>query len=638
MRDARFRAETTWRLGMDQMRREAEAEVARRGDPKVLQAAVGVLLATDSSGWGALVGCAVPTFPAALREGVERFLDGEVDLEPASWWLIVNALAMDACLGSPASSRIVAADERLHRAPQWVHATFLRACLTLIGQAPASLQEAWLVEFARPLAIVQPIEPVAEPVRVYRRERTWQIHDPFEVWHSPPMALAEVDDHVPTTILRNLDPDRWFRAVQQWSDAPLLLGALFGAHIFHDRDALLRWLAAAEPAFDADGRWTGKLAAIILARHVVRAARMLLDAMASDARSSRSEMGCEPSADDVEAARRVELPQFFKDAWEALLARSDGEVIAAALHAELVDPNATTGSDKLDDATEIARTCLTRALSEQGLQSGRIHALWEERQRTRAAAKLGARVGHVSGVCALVSALELTLLRGEVCDDALQAMLFDRLAAPDPDWAWSVQRGTLNKILARFVSALARRSGALEQLERLYESLEPVRRRGEYGRTYITNDTDLPSVLVLVVLLGLIDELPADAPRVEESVKRCLGWATRLVLTSSPAFQPTTDPEAIFAFAVRLCARFAPALVPGAFEIARPDPALAALTATALLSVMSRVDLDALLARVGDSLEALRERARALAETTQRPNDLAAFSQLVKVAPFQASS
>ena len=60
---------------------------------------------------------------------------------------------------------------------------------------------------------------------------------------------------------------------------------------------------------------------------------------------------------------------------------------------------------------EIARASLTRMLSDHGLRSARIQELWQDRERTRTATKLGARVGHASGVWALVSALELSAPR-----------------------------------------------------------------------------------------------------------------------------------------------------------------------------------------------------------------------------------
>lgn len=138
----------------------------------------------------------------------------------------------------------------------------------------------------------------------------------------------------------------------------------------------------------------------------------------------------------------------------------------------------------------------------------------------------------------------------------------------------------------------------------------------------------LPSVLTLVVLLGLIDELLPRSTEAAESLRRCLPWATHLTLTSSPAFEPTTNPEAVFAFAVGLCTKLAPDLVGGALEVARPNSALAAVTVASLLRVMSRDAVDALLLGIGCSVASIRTDARAWADVTGRPIDDAAARQL----------
>jgi len=626
---------------MERKREAAEVEAAQSGELPVLQAAAGILLATNDSAWGELLGCAVPSLPPRLRLELQRFLEGEIDLEPASWWLVATALATSACSGSPSSTRILACAARLKRAPQWVHAAFLHACIARISGTDDGCREAWLVDLERPLEIVRPSEPAGGRVRVYRRESSWDVRDPFDVWNNPPIALEAVDDHLPTTILRALAPDRWLQAVERWKDAPLVTAALFGAHVFQDRSALLRWLAAAQPAFDVDLRWTGKLAVLVLAHHVIRAAQALVEAVASE-----RVVGHEPPDRQVEAAlealRDAELPRFFTAAWEALLARPDGAVIGCALHASLSDPTPRQRRhrDRGVDVRRIARDHLTGALRARALRTQEIRLFWEERRRLRDAARLGARVATASGVCALVSALDLIGVDGLAEDNDLAAMFVESLSAPDPDWPWLAREGVITETLEPFVNGLARRGDAFERCEHAYAALEVVRRAGEYGRTYAKNDMDTPSVLLLIVLLGLLDEAERDDPRTVDRLRNCHAWVVRLLLTSSPAFEPTMNPDGLLAFTLRLWAKLAPHLFAEAFEVARPDPALAALCAASLIAAPG-IDAEALLAGVDETLDTIEIRAREWAGATGRPHDKRALEQLVnqrKVVSSQSSA
>ncbi len=620
MNDPRFRREMEWTQRLLAQRDEALAGVRELGEPGQLLAVAIWLLDLDDVAWMPALVSATPSLPAQFYDDLQKYLGGSNDLSREGWWLVAEALARSALWGSPSSDRIQMCARKLERSPQWVYAAFVSAFSECLAALNIEMIESWLAEFERPLSIALP-ERDSElgRVRVFTPEPDMRLKDPFDVWHQPPMALEAVDSYVPNTLLRQFAPERWLRAIERWEDVPLVTAALFGDHVLHDREALLRWLRAASPVFNQNGVWSGSLAALILSERVTEAATRLFSAVAS------GEMDDLARVKALEVLCSDELPRFFRDAWSSIMMRTDGMMIATALHAEFVDPTKTLPDDAR--VLDVARTTLCEVLNEWGVDAQKVISHGARRRQGRSAET---RVAHASEICAIISAQQLAVARGEELDGGLFPVLLESMRNPGSDWRWLIERDALSAMLQPFVSAAARRGDTLDRLESLYLDLEPARRRGEYGRTYLEADIDLSSILVLVVLLGVLDEMSLDEPRVRARVRACMQWSTRLWLTSSPGIASVASPELMFAFSLRLCARGAPDLVQDALAAARSDPKVAALAVTSLLEVLPRSEIEGLLRESDDSLSSLITRANTWADATLDRDARAAARRLVE--------
>lgn len=615
MRDPRFRDTERWHQQIAQLRAEADAAMDALGPTDVVVAGTAIVLDASDAAWCEVLKLAVPAFPASLCSDLERYLNDEISLQNSSWAAIARALATLAVRGEPSAKRIVTTSARLERAPQWTHSAFDEYCLAVLRSRSKEEQEAWLVEFERPLSLVEPTHAQSGSIEV-RRYRPWELKDVFDLWGGKvPWAIEAAAEYVPLYLFRSLAPERWFRCVDAWPDARLIGGALFGDFVQHDRIALLGWLAAAGPVFDANGDWTGRSAAIILTREVLRHAAMLLGAVDRSAFEAGDKVAVET---EVNKLRETELPAFFAEAWEVLLGRSDGTRIGAALLSDLSDPaHDRRGHQAV--VRELAQDALACALASRATPTGEIRRFWMERRLVRQAHRLGPYAAQASGVAALAAATRIAECKG-LQDEELLAFLLDRVAEPDEDWARLVRGNALNAFLARVLHLVPPTAAVLAQCEALYEALEPARRRGEYGRTYLLQDADVSSLLVLFILLGFSDEERIDAQRGAEATSRAVQWATRLVLTGTST-SPTIDARRILAYAARQSARLVPDIIPDIVRVAVPDPPLAALVAASLLAVLDRETVDGHFRREGLPLEELAARARDWAEITGNADD-----------------
>ncbi len=625
MSDPRFVDHVRWvtQKGDARARASADLDALTQGSREVAVAAAAALLHLDDTDWIALAVTAIPTLPRAIIDDLEAFLLGRIELRPASWFVVGTALARNAIRGAPASDGLRAAAGRLERSPAWVYDLFYETCVDEVRELPEHQQEAWLKDLERPVVVVDAApSPAAGRVTVTRTPTPWRLDDVFDLWDHGSMAVEAMSSHAPTTLLRALDFDRWFRAVDRWEDGRLVGGALFGDHLLHDRRTLLRALRGAADVFDPAGSWTGRTAGVILAEFVLRHAQMLHD------ETQRAGGSYQPDAKAEEALRElcaVELPAFFAEAWRELLARRDGLAIAAALHADLcmvsLDPVRDGG------VRGLARAALAKQLAAGGVRTADLCELWRRRRRLRADAGLGAHRAHASGVNVIVSALEIVEAGGRKDGDLLE-LLVERIGEPDPDWRTLAQAQTLNRTLDRILKAVDAPADVLARFCALYEQLEPARRRGEYGRTYAENDGDLSSLLCLVIVLGMLDEPAVPAPQRDEALDRALGWATRMLLTAAPAFEPTLSVERVFAFVVRLAARFSSPRLRATLDVSVTDPSLSAWVTALLVREFPRDAVDKLLEPFGLTIESVLDRARRWALVTGRPGDDAAFKEL----------
>ncbi len=627
MIDDRFERSATWRRQNAEVCARAEAEVDRVGDRRALvRAMADFLFARLDDSTDVAV-----THPTALAEGMvadaERFLLGHHDLAPATWWTITSALAERACSSAAAAlPALIGAWGHLERCPGWAASLFENVCVdALSSKTPAEL-EAWLAALGTSPVLTGPAPRRAGAVSVYRPEREWTLADPFELWRDDggsTIALAAMAGHVPINLLRRLDAQRWFRSVDRWTDARLVVGALHGDHVLHDRAALLRWLELAEPSFDPEERPTGRTAALVLTEFIVEHAQAICAEFAPAGYRTDDETARLGAA--LDALRESELPNFFADAWKIVLGRTDGLVIAAAFHAHLCDVGPPRGLRRAIDVIPIARKSLARALAKHGVQPGVLQRQWATRKRAREAGSYPARAGHASGVCALRSAVEVLEEGGPGTAD-LTDLAVEIIRAPDRDWASPPKSGELDELLTRVVAALGGIETSLARYERLYEELEPQRRRGEFGRTYYESDTDLPSVLTLGLLCGLLADERIDRIAARASLRRVLRWAMRLFLTCQPSWSPTLDPSRALIIALVVAARVEPVLLREALPPVLADPPVAARAVVALLGVLSLDELRNVLATIGDSVELIAERASEWA--LARPDDQGAADAL----------
>lgn len=568
----------------------------------------------------------LPALPRVILEDLERFLLGQIDLRPASWLLIGLALARVAIKGSPSSSRLIDAAKGIERSPQWVYDVFYEACIREVRSLNAQRQEAWLQELERPLIVVDtPVGPAAGRVTVRRMPRDWKLEDVFDLWEDRSMAIEAIDAHAPTVLLRELDFGRWFRAVDRWDDGRLVGGALFGGRLLHDRRALLRTLQDAAEVFDVEGRWTGRTAAVVVAKYVLRHAEMLHEAIRHVGGHYK------PDEQTTKALREfceVELPLYFAEAWSVLLGRRDGIAIAAALHADLCGVGPELARD--DGIRDVAREGLTTQLVAHGVRTVDVHGLWLARRRLRAEARLGAHAAQASGMNVLVSAVEI-IEAGGVNDDDLLDLFVDRIREPDPEWAMLARNGSLNPVLDRVLKLVGATPNVIFAFGLLYEQLEPVRRRNEYVFAHALKDGNLSSRLCLVILLGLLDEPIVLVEQRRAVLERVLVWTTRILLTQTPRVEPKLSVERLFAFAVRLAARLSSPGLHTALAVAVADPGLAAWVSAGLVQELPRESVNDLLRPFGLGIDSVLERARRRARATEDASDSEAAKELERV-------
>lgn len=241
MNDPRFLEHVRWEAQKAEAHARASNDLDALSEREPTVVAVAALVQLGDPDWIAFASAALPALPAVIMEDLERFLLGQIELRPASWLVNGLALARVAIGGPPSSSRLLDAAKSLERSPQWVYDLFYEACVSEVRALDAHRQEAWLQELERPVIVVEtPPGPAARRVTVRRTPREWNLQDVFDLWDDRSMAVEVIDSHAPTVLLRALDFDRWFRAVDRWDDGRLVGGALFSGHLLHDRRALER--------------------------------------------------------------------------------------------------------------------------------------------------------------------------------------------------------------------------------------------------------------------------------------------------------------------------------------------------------------------------------------------------------------
>jgi hypothetical protein len=559
VRDARFSVQATHEQQILQLCEQGAARLGELGEPHELIAMVGNVLRGES----------VAGIPQLLGAEVVNFAQGREVRSGGALSAIARHLAAAATSGEPSAERVQAHAERLHRSPAWVLNAFEREVLALLGRLEPTPREAWLKAFeaAPPRPLPPPAAGPPPSIEVFRPQAGRKINSPFELWDDrdadPEILLLCA--YAPGTLLREIDPDRWFRAVDQWHDARLVYGALWGEHVLHDAEALLRWLAMASPTFDAAGDWTGRSAAAVLTLRVLEHA----EALVTTTRPSSQEFDDEAIA--ISDLRDRELPALFQEAWIALLARPDGLALATALHAHLGAPNSWPRSYRVD-WLGIARESLERALT-SGRSSVRLLRLLHGK---RQAAGEAARGAHASALTALRAAA--TIASDDSANDLeLLEWFSELLTSKAADWDAFTHQGAVDGLLAALALRFARIPDVVERLDASYRALEFGRRIGEFARGRGLNDAQRASVVLLALLLNVLLNR-ADAP---EGTREALGCAferaLRLVLVSQDLrIAGSVSPRPVLTYAVALTAKFDPESLARRLASLMSDPGHAA--------------------------------------------------------------
>jgi hypothetical protein len=160
-----------------------------------------------------------------------------------------------------------------------------------------------------------------------------RVEDPLAVWK------RQWNDGVPdrrapsleSWLLLSLDQKAWIDALDRLPMPSWMWSLVWMSNIEDDRDLIVELLERAPAVFDEQGRWTHSVAALLVTDRIIQHARHLQRNESEkqawyddDARRS----AIEKRIDNVE---RKELPDWFNTAYEGLLRRSDGRIIAYGL-------------------------------------------------------------------------------------------------------------------------------------------------------------------------------------------------------------------------------------------------------------------------------------------------------------------
>jgi hypothetical protein len=610
VKDSRFSDDVRWREQHAELRRRGAALFAELGDAAALLSGVGRMLRGE--------GAAADALPPELASAVQAFVERREVRALGALFAIGRSLALEALSWDPSAERVQRARERLHRSPSWVLETFEVEVLALLAEREPGLREAWLTAFETEPPLPTPAAGPPAAVEVFHPQGRWTIESPFELWNDPgadaPILL--VSAYAPGILLREADPDRWFRAVDRWNDGRLVDGALFGGHVLHDADALLHWLAIASPVFDSAGVWTGRTAAAVLTLRVLKHAEALVGATLH-----------KPSAslDDESALRDLrdrELPALFQRAWSVMLARSDGLALATALHTRLSAPNNWPRVWRVEYPA-IARTCLEQALAAARPPARQLRMLQGARQHSDGQPARGA---HASALTALSAAV--VIAQNEPTNEVeLFEWFVELLASPPADWDAFAHQQALDGLLARLSCRVARIDDIVERCDAVYRSLDFGRHCGEFARGRGLNDGQRASVVLLGLALHVLLQRGGDAPGTRRALDRVFERALRLALVSQPlSVAGAVSPRALLTSVVAATAKLDPESLRRRLAPLTSDPGHAAECVTVLLKVVPEEELKKVLG--GVTLQDFAASVEAWACATDHPDDRTAAANL----------
>lgn len=246
---------------------------------------------------------------------------------------------------------------------------FVAACM-----ADAELRQAW----------VQALEAVPESieayVRTYARERGFvealreeevsfqKGQDPTRLWERRPDAVRFTEAiSSRMSVLAALDLSALLRALERVPSARVMRELVGSLQIDEDRERILSGLREAAPVFDDQG-WTGKRALMPWVEAIVRHGERLERAVAM---AVRNKVATNPPADQVLGTlREKELPDWFREAFEVLIRRPDGQRVAILFAAHLAQDAQSRASSGTDEwpASLVALQALLIVLDAHGVR------------------------------------------------------------------------------------------------------------------------------------------------------------------------------------------------------------------------------------------------------------------------------
>lgn len=434
----------------------------------------------------------------------------------------------------------------------------------------------------------------------WQRER-----DPFCVWgHGSSYLEAHYEDWYTRilsllNLLVRIDPGRGLRLCDALPFPGMMEGVFYWGHdVRQDRELIETLLVAAPIAFDRDGTWKPErsVAALLITDLVVVHAQKLHAAVAARVWSLRTPAaGADAPVAAAELTLRevetTELPGWMRRAFDILLARADGRVIAMGYLARLVEQvhreqSRGTAQETKWSTFECGLAALCEALVAEGLSTADVREAWtrtaeiaKEKEQAAAARRIvrhvnarrrgkhkgeGARKLHGRGMSYLLgaalmldSASQSENVASQSENERLWAWFADLLEARDPGLRL-VEHGPANIEAAQRIGLLLSRSICPAELfHKTYDRLEPQRRRAQHPSYYGYDDHDLETTFLLRVGLyaGEFWVKTADEPEAPRQLLIDIyAFTRRLWLTAAHDFDNTKRDL------VPLCFAFMPAL------------------------------------------------------------------------------
>ncbi len=173
--------------------------------------------------------------------------------------------------------------------------------------------------------------PITDPTDLSDMEfeqAEWQNTDnPFHVWDSQHLFFPHrFVSYVPLKILSKLDFKAWIGSLESLPLPRIKSLALAYSHLEQEQQAILRLVRESSPVFDEHGKWVDErnTAALYGVMAAFTFAEKIFEAVNKN------------DPDSLKDLKEQELPEWFHNAFEAVLQKPDGKIISAAFTALLI--------------------------------------------------------------------------------------------------------------------------------------------------------------------------------------------------------------------------------------------------------------------------------------------------------------